>query len=102
MYESKYVSVCASPLSVAVKMFFLEKGAHVDTVAVSLFLASIWNFLLGGGGWVIGWQCLRKRELPPLETKGPHWLQLLCVTRGATAPLLTWMPRLTWGEPELS
>lgn len=54
---------------------------------------------------MIGWQLLRKRELPPLAKKKkkrrrPHWLQLLCGTRGDTAPLLPWMRCLTWAELE--
>lgn len=54
------LSVCACPSPVAVKMFSREKGVHVDTVAVSLFLASVWNFLVGGGRGVI--------EAAPQET----------------------------------
>lgn len=89
--------VCMSPLPAAIKgggEGFPGEGVHVDTVAVSLFLVCIWNFLVGGGGRVIGWQHFRKRELPHSEkrrdTHTPHWLQLLCGTKGATAPDAAW------------
>ena len=85
-----WVSVCACPSSVAVKMFSGRRGVHVDTVAVSLFLASIWNFLVGGGGGVIGWQLLSKRELPPLGKKkkeeDDHIGYSCCVAPGETQP----------------
>lgn len=54
------------------KNVFREKGVHVDTVAVSLFLACFWNFVVEEEEeeeGLIGWQRLRKRELPPLEKK---------------------------------
>lgn len=50
-----WVSVCACPSPVAIKMFSRRRGVHVDTVAVSLFLASIWNFSGRGrrrGDWL--------------------------------------------------
>lgn len=48
------------PLACCCKNVSREKGVHVDTVAVSLFLASVWNFLVGGGRGVI--------EAAPQET----------------------------------
>lgn len=90
-------SLCL-PLSCCCKNVFREKGVRVDTVAVSLFLASIWNFLVGGGRGVIGEQRLRKRELLPLGKKRPHWLQLLCGTGEPQPPLLPWMSHLAHQE----
>lgn len=61
------LSVCARPLACCCKNVFRQKGVRVDTVAVSLFLASVWNFLVRGKErGPIGWQPLRKRELLPL------------------------------------
>jgi len=57
--QSIIVSVCSTCLSAQLfvgslaccrKNAFREKGVHVYTVAVSLFLDCIWNFLVGGGG----------------------------------------------------
>lgn len=45
--------------------------------------------MFGGEGGVIGWQQVRKRELPPLREKKKRrlqWVQLLCGTSRATAP----------------
>lgn len=74
------------PLSCCCKNVFQEKGVRVDTVAVSLFLASIWNFLVGGGRGVIGEQRLRKRELLPLGKKDPIGCSC-CVAPGSHSPL---------------
>lgn len=48
------LSVCARPLACCCKNVFRQKGVRVDTVAVSLFLASVWNSLVQGkerGRW---------------------------------------------------
>lgn len=48
------LSVCARPLACCCKNVFRQKGVRVDTVAVSLFLATVWNSLVQGkerGRW---------------------------------------------------
>lgn len=59
------------PLACCCKNVFREKGVRVDTVAVSLFLASIWNLLARGGKRVIGWQRPKKHDLLPLREMTP-------------------------------
>lgn len=59
------------PLACCCKNVFRETGVRVDTVALSLFLASIRNLLAGGGKWLIGWQRPRKRDLLPPRKKAP-------------------------------
>lgn len=42
------LSVGARPVACCCKNVFRQKGVRVDTVAVSLFLASVWNSLVQG------------------------------------------------------
>lgn len=81
------------PLACCCKNVFREKGVRVDTVAISLFLASIWNLLARGGKRVIGWQRPRKHDLLPLRKMtpigyscyvAPGALQLLCLGHPAS------------------
>lgn len=45
---------------------------------------------------MIGWQCFRKRELPPLEKRRETTLASTVVwLKGASAPELLWMPLKT-------
>lgn len=110
--------VCMSPLPAAIKgkrgeKSFPGEGVHVDTVAVSLFLVCIWNFLVGGGGRVSGWQRFRKRELPHSEKRRKTDRQTTLATavvwhQGSHSPrcclgCLTW-PGLTqsWCEDTIT
>lgn len=74
------------PLACCCKNVFRDNGVHVDTVALSLLLASIWNFLVGGGRGVIGWRHLRKRELLLLGYKELIGYSC-CVAPGERQPL---------------
>lgn len=74
------------PLACCCKNVFRETGVRVDTVAVSLFLASTRNLLAGGGKRLIGWQGPRKRDLLPRRKKGPIGYSC-CVAPGVLQPL---------------